>query len=154
MKISKNSWHFKLINFFKDDYAFKVRQNQISDCQHIRNVFGFSLLTLVIIGFISLITFILFVGYIALPLWYIFGVEFFNLTKEAGGIFGDTLPLAVIVDVLTVGLGGCFLVKTGYRKWKANRPEPVEKPDGVIKTFFKSQNEKICSRVEFVEGEK
>jgi uncharacterized BrkB/YihY/UPF0761 family membrane protein len=161
MKISKDSWHFKLVNFFSgDQYAYRIERGRVSNCQHIRktlfSVLMSFLMSFLMLAAISLLVFILFIGYIALPLWAVFDVQFFDLSEKGIGWFRDTLSLAIIVDSLTVIFGLFFTAKHFIYKWAKNRKPKVKvvKPDGFVTSYLKAKNEKICTRVEFVEGEK
>lgn len=147
MKISKDSWHFKIAKFFDPDIVYKIERNNISDCEYIRSFFMYFILFLVFlaVGVAAIIG--LLMAYVVLPIWMLFDVEALNMGPNAVGILKNSLPIAIFTYIGS-GLILCVFIKDKIKNHNS------DKPDGIIKSYFKAKKDKICSRVEFVEGEK
>ena len=135
MIIKKDSWHFKLQDFF---YSFRADDL----CTYIRRsvILGISLpvALAVIIGIISLIgqCFLIMIGYI----------ESTSSIDTSSFIFGFAVGIPFLASIITIVV---IIFDMLESKFAIYRPYTEPKGPGIIKTYLKSKSENYCTRVEY-----
>lgn len=160
MKISKNSWHFKLLSFFNDnDYKWKLVSGGLSNCQYIRHVMysliGVAFMFVVVVFCLYLVLQTL----VLLPLWLIFSPVWLTPGLYLGsGWVSAAAAIGFIAIVVCIVFGIVYFVKEYKRKKEIKAYErmckgivPKVKPDNIVKAYLKAKNDKICTRVEVIE---
>lgn len=160
MKISKTSWHYKLLSFFNDnDYKRKLVSGGLSNCQYIRHVLyaviGASFLFMVAVVCLYLVI----QTVILLPLWLIFSPVWLT----PGLYLGEGwVPAAFSVGALASVVGLMFLISYFVKEYKTKKEIKAYermrkgivkkvKSDNIVKAYLKAKNDKICTRVEVIE---
>ena len=125
MRISEDSWHFRLIGFM--------------DFNHPRNLCAYCWKTVwaVLLGILFSAGLVTFFGG---PIWYWLNPEY-------------PFALAVVAGVAEVALV-CFFIYQylDYKGWIPTLPEReprAPKPPGLIKSWLKAKHDKICPLLEF-----
>ena len=129
MKVSTNSWHYRLHKFLQNEIPKSL-------CAYFWNLV-FSVLHITV-AFIGVCFFLTCIG--VLILWYPFEISGYKLIHPV---------LEVIVAFIT-GLGASALV--GYTVYMTKRKISDDTtPDGVIMAYFKAKKAKVCPIIEIVD---
>lgn len=160
MKISKNSWHFKLLSFFNDnDYKRKLISGGLSNCKYIRHVM-YSLIGAAFMFVVAVVCLYLVIQtVILLPLWLIFSPVWLTPGLYLGsGWVSSAVAIGFIAIAVGIFFGIVYLVKEYKRKKELKAYERMRqgivkkvKPDNIVKAYLKAKNDKICTRVEVIE---
>lgn len=160
MKISKTSWHYKLLSFFNDrDYMYKLHKGALSNCQYIRHVTYSVLATIFASAVVLFGAFLIVQSVILLPLWLIFSPTWLTPGLYLGEDWIAT-AIGVLIAAFIVGIFVCFVYAAkeykrrkeikAYERMRQGIVKKV-KPDSIVKAYFKAKNDKICTRVEVIE---
>lgn len=158
MKIDKNSWHFKLLDYFDCNITYKLsRGYNVTLCQYFWNVVG-ALIRGFALGFaflfIGLFSCAAIWAVILMPINYLFisyfGVEVF----EDNGYFG--LGMLVVFWMVIPTIVGCGDYVDGrmklFPKWmklsSVNTKPRAEKKPSLIVEYLKAKKSKICPLIE------
>lgn len=139
MKISKNSWHFKLVRHFDRWEAHSIEQYGTSLCPYFWKV----------VGYLTLITALTSLALLVLT---IYGFPLINM------VFPDPemLNTSILVWIVTL----CFVtmcvvaygLEQGYKKWKnRSRKAKVQKEPGLVRSFIQAKKDKFCPTIKVVE---
>lgn len=140
MIIDKNSWHYKWLCIWGD----AVRVDRVSDsCEYIRRLINSILLALLAVGVLALS-----VGVLALSVgdtlaWIaaMIATQQFIAPEYWAGV---TVAVGVMTGIVAVVLYGW--------NWYAPRTNRQDKkPPGVVKQAWQQYQDKICTRVEFID---
>lgn len=143
MKVSKSSWHYKLISFFNPTFFHLTK----SDCHYFRQLLASMILVVMMVGVCIAAVLGVFCS-IVLP--------FMILNDGLNQLFIDFLDLkwqqiAPIAGILYMGYlvaGVVFAAK--YIKRKFEETTKSEEP-GVFVSWVKAKKDKICTKVELVD---
>lgn len=154
MKISKDSWHYKLI-----DKNYIVPSNL---CPYMRRLAWILFKTIcnwtvIIVGgsfVISILAWTLIITPIMVLLHIFFGIDVNddNLKLGATGLLIDGSSIAAII-----GYVGCHKIRDGYlyRKFLASEnyiSDLEPKPDNVLTAWFKDIHDKTCTQIVFLDN--
>ncbi len=157
MKISKESWHYRLFSTYANGNRYDLETGRLNFCQYSRSVMGGFLMTLVVVvaGVLIGTSMLQLVPTILLGLFTDNGWMWFILPlgpDEGGSLLniiglGATVFLAfemVMLAVLVV-LGVMVGIRKLYRSFREKKHEDYAvAPDGFIVTWYKSKKEKFC----------
>lgn len=160
MKISKTSWHYKLLSFFNDkEYLYNLNRGALSNCQYIRHVM-YSVLGTILFSAVALFgVFLIIQTVILLPLWLIFSPTWLTPGLYLGEGWIST-AIGVFILACLFAIFACFvhISKQYKRKKELKAYERMRKgivkkvkPDNIVKAYLKAKNDKICTRVEVIE---
>jgi hypothetical protein len=157
MKISKKSWHYKVVRWFYQD----VRKNHFDIptnlCGYVRNLFYVTLIAIISALFLA---------------YTIYGFAImidhgWALFRNDELLFGLFEVIAVIVSFMVIALGlliGCAFLAAVCLVWVCVAVEAIvnyrtrkqlglitKKEPGLVRQWLKAKKEKVCPRIEYVD---
>ncbi len=167
MKISRESWHYRLFSTYANGDTWHLERERINFCQYSRKVLAGFLMTLVVVagGVLLGIGLLQLLGSILLWMFTDNGWMWFilPLTPSEGGSFLNTIGLAAIIllgfEMLVIAmLAVVWVIKklqTGYWWFRGRTQEDdASVPDGFFLTWYKSKKEKFCPVVTIASPDK
>lgn len=155
MNINKNSWHFKLLDYFDHNVVWHLqRGDNVSLCNYFWNVIGALLKVLAIIGGGAVVTVV-----VGIILYALFGSLMYLLLPLTGPLFDYKLyevGLAVLIFALgiTTVAGICATIggdmKIVPKYLKPNKTED-SKPPSLFLSWLKAKKDKVCPLVKLEE---
>jgi hypothetical protein len=155
MNINKNSWHFKLLDYFDHNVIWHLqRGNNVSLCNYFWNVIGALLRVLTIIGGGAVVTVV-----IGINLYAFFGALMYLLLPLTGPLFDYKLyevGFAVLIFALGITsvagicatIGGDMKVVPNYLKRTTTEDD---KPPSLFLSWLKAKKDKVCPLVKLEE---
>lgn len=156
MNINKNSWHFKLLDYFDHEVIFDLHYgNSVSLCKYFWNVIGALLKVLATIGGGVVVTIMA-----GIVLYAFFGSLMYLLLPLTGPLF-DYKLYEVGVTILTFALcvavvGGIIGTVNGDMKLVPNYLKRTkiadDKPPSLFLSWLKAKKDKVCPLVKLEEN--
>jgi len=147
MIIKKDSWHYKLLDFFGDLPWELKRHGSFGLCPYCRRVF-LALFKALVVCLVLLVPLFFVVGYIAFCFGYLISRQPVELAGAGAAIiaFSAFIGINVCWGDLLREKENAFLQRISIEKTFERKPKKPKEP-GLIRVWLKAMHDKVCPSI-------